>query len=171
MWDSLGNFAGEVAVNPYEAVPQRCTTTRPVSLPAYWNGSSWVSGEAAQPTLQPVTRDQLRTALAAEYERRMVVIAAGYPPSERESWPVQTGEAYALLSDSTAPTPWIDAAAAARSLDRLELAQRIVAKDSQYRVYSGTLSGVRQRIEDAIDDASEDVAALQLVDVAAGWPE
>lgn len=100
-----------------------------------------------------VTSDQLRTTLTAEYERRMQAIAAGYPPSERESWPVQTNEAYALLADSTAQTPWIDAAASARGLDRLELAQRIVAKDAQYRVISGTLSGVRQRIEDQIDAA------------------
>ena len=118
-----------------------------------------------------VSSDQLRTALTAEYERRMVVIAAGYPPSERESWPVQTSEAYALLADDTASTPWIDAAASARGLDRLELAQRIVAKDAQYRVISGTLSGVRQRIEDQIDAAGDDQAALKAIDVTAGWPE
>ena len=115
--------------------------------------------------------DQLRTALTAEYERRMQAIAAGYPPSERESWPVQTSEAYSLLADSTVSTPWIDAASTARGLDRIELAQRIVAKDTQYRVISGTLSGVRQRIEDQIDAAGDDQAALQAIDVTAGWPE
>ena len=118
-----------------------------------------------------VSSDQLRAALTAEYEHRMQAIAEGYPPSERESWPVQTSEAYALLADSTAPTPWIDAAATARGLDRVELAQRIAAKDAQYRVYSGTLSGVRQRIEDQIDAAGDDPAALQAIDVTAGWPE
>ena len=112
-----------------------------------------------------------RSALTAEYERRMQAIAEGYPPSERESWPVQTSEAYTLLADSTAATPWIDAAASARGLDRIELAQRIVAKDAQYRVISGTLSGVRQRIEDQIDAARDDQAALQAIDVTQGWPE
>ena len=115
--------------------------------------------------------ESLRQNLATEYESRMAVIAAGYPPSERESWPVQTEEARALLADPEAPTPWIDAAATVRGLDRLELAQRIVAKDAQYRVFSGTLSGVRQRIEDAIDAAGDDQAALQAIDVTAGWPE
>ena len=118
-----------------------------------------------------VSSDQLRTALTAEYERRMQAIAVGYPPSERESWPVQTSEAHSLLAGSTASTPWIDAAASARGLDRIELAQRIVAKDAQYRVFSGTLSGVRQRIEDAIDAAGDDQAALKAIDVTAGWPE
>ena len=121
--------------------------------------------------LPQLTADQLRTALTSEYERRMQAIAAGYPPSERESWPVQTSEAYALLADSMVSTPWIDAAASARGLDRLELAQRIVAKDAQYRVFSGTLSGVRQRIEDQIDAAGDDQAALKVIDVTQGWPE
>ena len=112
-----------------------------------------------------------RKALMDEYERRMQAIAAGYPPSERESWSVQTAEAYALVADPQASTPWIDAASAARGLDRVELAQRIVAKDAQYRVISGTLSGVRQRIEDQIDAAGDDQAALQVIDVTQGWPE
>ena len=136
-------------------------------------GWTFADGEFAPPEPQPaqVTADQLRTALTAEYERRMQAIAAGYPPSERESWPVQTSEAYALLADPQASTPWIDAASSVRGLDRLELAQRIVAKDAQYRVYSGTLSGVRQRIEDQIDAAGDDPAALQVIDVTQGWPE
>ena len=136
-------------------------------------GWTFADGVFAPPAPQPaqVTADQLRTALTAEYERRMQAIAAGYPPSERESWPVQTSEAYALLADPQASTPWIDAASTARGLDRLELAQRIVAKDAQYRVYSGTLSGVRQRIEDQIDAAGDDQAALQVIDVTQGWPE
>lgn len=123
------------------------------------------------PRLSPqLTAGQLRTALTSEYERRMQAIAAGYPPSERESWPVQTSEASALVADPQATTPWIDAAATARGVDRLELAQRIVAKDAQYRVISGTLSGVRQRIEDQIDAAWDDQAALQAIDVTTGWP-
>ena len=40
-----------------------------------------------------------------------------------------------------------------------------------YRVFSGTLSGVRQCIEDQIDAAGDDPAALQAIDVTAGWPE
>lgn len=118
-----------------------------------------------------VSSDQLRTALTAEYERRMQAIAAGYPPSERESWPVQTQEAKALLADAQASTPWIDAAATARNIDRIELAQRIIAKDAMYRVISGTLSGIRQRIEDQIDAAGDDQSALKVIDVTAGWPE
>lgn len=113
----------------------------------------------------------LRNALSAEYERRMAVIAADYPPSERESWYVQTAEARMLVADPQAVTPWIDAAAAVRQIDRVDLARRIVAKDANYRRVHGALTGARQRIEDQITAAGNDLAALQLIDVMLGWPE
>lgn len=112
----------------------------------------------------------LRLALAAEYRRRIQVIAAGYPLSERESWPVQTEEARALEADPAASTPWVDAAALARGLDRLVLAERIRAKDDAYRQVHGLLTGTRQRIEDQIDAMADDALALSQIDVAAGWP-
>lgn len=121
------------------------------------------------PRAEKVRADLVST-LAAEYERRMAVIAEGYPASERESWPVQTQEARLLLANASAAAPWIDAAAAARGLDRLVLAQRIAAKDDAYRVIHGLLTGARQAIEDRIDAAGSDVAALQTIDVMAGWP-
>lgn len=113
---------------------------------------------------------RLRVTLAAEYRRRMQVIAAGYPLSERESWPVQTEEARALEADPAATTPWIDAAALARGLDRLVLAERIRSKDDAYRQVHGLLTGTRQRIEDQIDAVADDALALSQIDVAAGWP-
>ena len=172
-WDSLGNFAGAVPVDLHSAMPARSTTRQPAHIQMHWDGSGWAEGYIMPIEPQPlqVSSGQLRTALNAEYERRMQAIAAGYPPSERESWPVQTSEAHTLLADSMVSTPWIDAAASARGLDRIELAQRIVAKDAQYRIISGTLSGVRQRIEDQIDSAGDDQAALKVIDVTKGWPE
>lgn len=115
-------------------------------------------------------RSLLVDALNAEYERRMQVIAGGYPLSERESWHVQTSEARALLADVHALTPWINGAAAARQIDRHELAQRIAAKDDAYRAIHGALTGVRQRIEDQISAAGDDVQALADIDVFVGWP-
>lgn len=174
--DSRGVYLRTVEVDPLgpqPAMAQYAPLPEPIEgHTCVWRGA-WVQVPDVEllPQPQPIDPDQLRTALTAEYERRMQAIAAGYPPSERESWPVQTSEAYSLLADLQASTPWIDAASTARGLDRLELAQRIVAKDAQYRVISGTLSGVRQRIEDQIDAAGDDQAALQAIDVTAGWPE
>lgn len=64
----------------------------------------------------------------AEYTRRMGELANNYPAHERESWPVQLAEAQALQADANAITPWIDQCAAARGLDRLQLALRILQK-------------------------------------------
>ena len=154
-------------------VPIVDTPDFPNTNPDYLAYKQWLAdgGVPLPPDLPPPDElaHELRTALAAEYERRMQIIASGYPPSERESWPVQTAEARALLADPEAATPWIDAAAAARSIDRLELAARIAAKDDAYRVSHGALTGARQRIEDAIDAAGDDAEALAAIDVEAGW--
>ena len=155
-----------------ESEPPEPTGGRwPRSINGEWALADRESGEPQDMPEAAALRHDLLAALTAEYERHMRGIASGYPPSERESWPVQTSEAHALLADPAASTPWIDAAATARGIDRLELANRIAAKDAQYRVFSGTLSGVRQRIEDQIDAAGDDQAALQVIDVTAGWPE
>ena len=155
-------------------VPILDTPDFPNTNPDYLAYQRWLAdgGVPLPPDLPPADElaGELRTALAAEYERRMQIIALGYPPSERESWPVQTAEARALLVDPGAATPWIDAAAAVRAIDRLELAARIAAKDDAYRVIHGALTGARQRIEDAIDTAGDDAEALAAIDVTAGWP-
>ncbi len=169
MWTEIVDEMGpQPAGAQYGGLPKAAKGKTPV-----WR-DGWVliaDENLPKPVTKSITSDQLRTALTTEYERRMQAIAAGYPPSERESWPVQTSEATALIADPQAATPWIDSAAVARGVDRFGLALRIVAKDAQYRVFSGTLSGVRQRIEDAIDAAGDDPAALQAIDVTAGWPE
>ena len=168
-WTEIVDEMGpQPAGAPYGDLPKAAKGKAPV-----WR-DGWVlvaDEDLPKPVTQSITSDQIRTALTTEYERRMTVIAAGYPPSERESWPVQTEEAKALLADHAALTPWIDAAASARGLDRLELAQRIAAKNAQYRAVSGTLSGIRQRIEDQIDAAGEDQSALKAINVTEGWPE
>lgn len=146
----------------------------PNTNPDYAAYKRWLAAGGVPVPADPLPADELarglRTALAAEYERRMQIIASGYPSSERESWPVQTAEARALLVDPGAATPWIDAAAAVRGIDRDELAARIAAKDDAYRVIHGALTGARQRIEDAIDAAGDDADALAAIDVTAGWP-
>lgn len=117
----------------------------------------------------------------AEYIKHMGEIANPYPVHERESWPVQLQEANLLLSyagaavpiPDTVKTPWIDQCAHQRGLDRVELAQRIVAKDEDYRTVSGFLTGVRQWHEDCINlllSEGEDARdQLENYDHLQGW--
>ena len=115
----------------------------------------------------------------AEYTRRMGAIAEAYPVHERESWPIQLAEAQTVLMYLGGELPegvtstWIDQCAHQRGMTRLELAQRIVAKDTAYRTASGFLSGVRQWHEDCIDllqqEGEEGRDALQAYDHMQGW--
>lgn len=165
---------GYVIRNGDTKVPIVDTQEHPNTNPDYLVYKQWLAaGGVPLPAEQRPAAEiaaALRQALAAEYRKHIQIIAAGYPLSERESWPVQTEEARALQVDPAAVTPWIDAAALARGLDRLELADRIRAKDDAYRQVHGLLTGTRQRIEDQIDAAAGDALALSQIDVCAGWP-
>ena len=88
-----------------------------------------------------------------EYGRAIQMISSGYPLEERESWPIQTAEARALLADINAFTPWIDAASEIRGISRMDMAQRIAGLEEQYRHIHGKLSGTKQLLQSRIIDA------------------
>ncbi|MDH0048625.1 hypothetical protein [Comamonas terrigena] len=118
--------------------------------------------------------DAAMATVNAEYVVRMGAVANAYPLHERESWPIQLAEAKDLMTvGDNAVTPWMDQCALQRGLTRLELAQRIVAKDTAYRQVSGFFSGVRQWHEDCIDlllqQGEEARADLQAYDHLQGW--
>lgn len=167
-WDDNRNYSGVILIDPNEPVQKRCTTLAPHSTESHWTGKSWKDGLLSPPTAY-ISADNLRQELASAYEARMQVIAASYPPSERESWPVQTEEAKLLINNPETRTPWIDAASAVRGVDRLELAKRILEKDALYREISGRYSGNRQRIEDLIDLARDNQELLSKIDINQGW--
>lgn len=98
-----------------------------------------------------------------EYGKAIQLISAGYPLEERESWPVQTAEARALLADINAFTPWIDAASTERGLSRTDLAQRIAGLDAAYRTIHGKISGMKQLLQERIWKATtpEELITLQ----------
>lgn len=194
--DSNFEFSDTVFQPAHTLTPEQCDQFRvhplvPVAAPAYDKltqgvrpanpvlvGDDWCQAWEVYPlpaeeieSNRVAKAVQLRMDLRAEYERRTAQIANPYPPSERESWPVQISEARELQADPAAITPWINAAATARGMDRAELAARIVALDTAYRTIHGALTGARQRIEGLIDAAAEDLAALVAIDVKAGWPE
>ena len=95
----------------------------------------------------PEMRAAASARIDAAYSEATVAISAGYPLEERESWPVQTSEARALVADPDAVTPWINAAASARGLSPADLAQRIILLDNAYRAVHGYLSGTRQQLQ------------------------
>jgi hypothetical protein len=97
-----------------------------------------------------------------ECDKEVEVIRATYPDAEVLSWAKQETEARALVADPNAETVLIDSIAEGRSMDRMELATRIIAKADAFAAISGAAIGKRQLLEEAIAAATsiEDVIAI-----------
>lgn len=133
------------------------------SLPIFsedeWH-QSWkvVPREYSQDSLENMFKEEKSLALKQlnrSYSEAVNAFIGKYPLYERESWSSQVEEATAILANVDTPTPWIDAAARARGVDRVVLAQKILEKNLAFREISGKYSGIRQRLEDQIDAISE----------------
>ena len=96
------------------------------------------------------------------YQQAIAEMTPGYPDDERLTFDKQEAEARAWLADSSASTPFVDALAAGRQMDKAELVSRIIAKADAFALASGSLTGQRQRYEDLLDAAetAEEVAAI-----------
>jgi hypothetical protein len=98
----------------------------------------------------------------AAYEKAVKELTAGYPDREIASWDKQEAEARALYADTSAVTPWIDGAAAARGMPRLNLAILIISNANALLPFHGALTGKRQKLRDAIDALGSEATQQQL---------
>jgi hypothetical protein len=116
---------------------------------------------ADDPQLYPVA--ELRAAALAAvneaFDAAASAIVAPYPPAERLTWPIQEGEARGVQVDPLAPTPYIDALAASRGVDRLMVIQLVQQNSAGFRAQSAKIIGKRQKWRDAIQ-AAVDAAGI-----------
>ena len=96
------------------------------------------------------------------YQEAIATLTPTYPDDERLTFDKQEQEARAWLADNSTSTPFVDALAAGRQMDKSELVGRIIAKADAFAIASGLLTGQRQRYEDLLDVAEtpEAVAAI-----------
>lgn len=96
------------------------------------------------------------------YQQAIATLTPTYPDDERLTFDKQEQEARAWLADSSTPTPFVDALAAGRQMDKAELVSRIIAKADAFALASGSLTGQRQRYEDMLDvaETADAVAAI-----------
>ena len=115
---------------------------------------------------KPPKLDDLKAAKLNEingaYQQAIATLTPTYPDDERLTFDKQEQEARAWLADNSTPTPFIEALAAGRRMNKAELVNRIIAKADAFALASGSLTGQRQRYEDLLDAAetAEDVAAI-----------
>lgn len=172
-YDSNRRFSGVFTVDDkFAPVPSGLSIAPPEEIPtgmiAVASDSDWIL--VAEPVKHiDSAKSTSQAEVVAHYEQRIQALASGYSQYERESWPVQTAEATAYTAGPQAATPWLDAASAARGIDKAELAARVIAMDTAYRQIHGALTGHRQKLWDQINAAqtTDDIAAI---DVTAGWP-
>lgn len=132
-------------------------------------GKRIVADENGYPVLQdppPLTLDEAKAAKLTEInaacDAEIEAIKVSYPDTEVMTWDKQEREARALVLDATADTLLIDSIASARGLDRVELANRIIANADQFATASGASLGKRHALKDEINAATtvEQVAKI-----------
>lgn len=101
----------------------------------------------------------------ALYQQAIATLTPTYPDDERLTFDKQEQEARAWLADNSTPTPFVDALAAGRQMDKAELVKRIIAKADAFALASGSLTGQRQRYEDLLDVAETPEAVAAIVPV------
>lgn len=120
-------------------------------------------------TFTPPEPEPLETVKASKlneinlaYEQAIATLTPTYPDDERLTFDKQEQEARAWLADNSTPTPFVDALAAGRQMDKAELVSRIIAKADAFALASGSLTGQRQRYEDMLDvaETADAVAAI-----------
>lgn len=98
-------------------------------------------------------------------DEMLAVLDAAYPEREVLTWDQQVKEAEALMADSEAETPLLQALAVSRDIDVQDLASRVLVKSSLYKQAAGSIMGARQWVEDRLDEAQsqDDVLAVPTV--------
>lgn len=96
------------------------------------------------------------------YQQAIATLTPTYPDDERLTFDKQEQEARAWLADNSTSTPFVDALAAGRQMEKAELVSRIIAKADAFALASGSLTGQRQRYEDMLDvaETADAVAAI-----------
>ena len=128
----------------------------------------WLTADAPpapEPSLADAQAQQIAVINAA-FEVAAHALTAGYPATERLTWPVQQAEAQAWAANAAAPTPYLDGLAAARGITPEEMRQLTLDQVNLFLAASQHLVGTRQRLRDEINDA-ETVEAVRAV----VWPE
>ena len=164
----------ETGTRIYDAFDSRTTTANATavivdSLPPDFAPWQW-TWDGTKPVIKPEYHDEwlgvIKTRKLAEinnaYQQAIAALTPTYPNDERLTFDKQEHEARAWLADNSTPTPFVDALAAGRQMDKAELVSRIIAKADAFALASGSLTGQRQRYEDMLDVAEtpEDVASI-----------
>lgn len=123
-------------------------------------GEVWIMGDKGTLEKRPQQLPSLAEIKAKKiadidfaFEQEAAALIAGYPSSERLTWPVQQAEALAWKADPAASTPYLDSLAAARGIDTADMRKRTLDQTELFMTASGPMLGKRQRLRDEVHEA------------------
>lgn len=164
----------ETGTRIYNAFDPRTTTANATavtvdSLPPDFVPWQW-TWDGEKPVIKPEYHDEwlggIKSRKLAEinnaYQQAIATLTPTYPDDERLTFDKQEQEARSWLADNSTPTPFVDALAAGRQMEKAELVSRIIGKADAFALASGSLTGQRQRYEDMLDvaETADAVAAI-----------
>lgn len=92
--------------------------------------------------------------IRAGYEEDLSSILNEYTDAETKTWDKQEEEARAYTADNTASVPMLEAIALAKGVTVGDVAARVIANADAWIQISGTATGKRQALEEAVDAAT-----------------
>jgi len=126
------------------------------------------NGFALEWDVEYLPLEQLKQAKSAELTGALNAFllreSTEYCDMERATWDKQREEAKALLNTPDAPAPMVRSIAAARDIDVIEMAKRIMANTKAWSVLAGHATGQRLALQDKVTAAKtpEDVIAIEV---------
>lgn len=121
-----------------------------------WDGALYFEGEEPQqpePTINELRAAKIQS-INDTYEQQARLVRVDVPENEVLTWDIQKLEAEAWQINPEVTTPFINALAEARQIDRAILLEKVLEKVTAYRNYIGGLTGTRQRLEDLVNAAT-----------------
>lgn len=116
-----------------------------------------------EPELEELKNRKL-IAINALADTEINFIKASYPESEIDSWSTQEREAVEFTNDNTVETPILSVIGSQRGIEVSELAQKVLNNAASFKVYSGSIIGCRQKLENDVLAATtnEEVNAIDV---------
>lgn len=120
-----------------------------------WDGKAWAIDKAKQTEILAKEKEELILQLADKTDALKAGLLVGYPQTEIDSFYRQEKEALAWQADNKAETPMLKKIAELRGVQFEVLVEKVIEKANILADTIGSIIGVRQKIEDRINAATE----------------
>lgn len=154
-YDDFGKFTGERTLELSAPHPKRFTDIAPTredgKIPVF-NFTNWVNVPLSyyEPTLDKLKSDKIAQ-LRLDFNNKIEGVKSDNAAYEIDTWTTQNAEWTSYVQNVNNPTPYVDALAAARGIDKATLMTKIGLKVVGIATLQGTQHGIEDQIKAAAD--------------------